>query len=89
MYLLRPAFPKYTVTLDVSKVLSYLDSLQGANDLSLKLITFRLLMLLLLLSGQRLQSVHLIDIRNMEINSNIVIIRIGDLIKQSRPNSHL
>ena len=42
-------------------------------------------MLLWILSGQRGQSVRLIDIRNVEINKNFVKIRYGDILKTTRP----
>ena len=32
---------------------------------------------------------HFIDIRNIEISENSVKIRIGDLLKHSRPGTHL
>lgn len=42
--------------------------------------------LLCLLSGQRLQSMHLIDVRNIDLTDDHVKIRYGDLLKQSRLN---
>ena len=46
-------------------------------------------MLLALLSGQRGQTLHLLDIRNVYITNDSVKIVIGDLLKTSRPNKHL
>jgi hypothetical protein len=42
-----------------------------------------------LLTAQRLQSLQLIDIRNTAINDNIVKIRVGDQLKQSKPGQHI
>jgi integrase len=46
-------------------------------------------MLLALLSGQRKQGLHVLDIRNISIRENMLIIRYGDLLKQSRPGHHV
>ncbi len=44
--------------------------------------------MLLLLSGQRGQTVCLCDTRNITITSDVVTIRIGDIVKQTRPGKH-
>ena len=46
-------------------------------------------MLLALLSGQRKQGLHLLDVRNVTLRDDMLIIRYGDLLKQSRPGHHL
>ena len=46
-------------------------------------------MLLALLSGQRGQTLHLIDIRNIYLQDHHVEIVLGDLLKSSRPGHHL
>ena len=45
-------------------------------------------MLFDLLSGQRGQTLYLIDIRNIEFRDNTVVVRIGDLLKSSSPTIH-
>jgi hypothetical protein len=42
---LRPTKPKYTETWDVSKVLCYLKQFSPDKDISLKMLTFKLVML--------------------------------------------
>jgi len=42
-----------------------------------------------LLAAQRLQSIHLKDKRNILFSESVVKIRIGDLVKQSKPGKHL
>jgi integrase len=79
---LRPALPRNTVTWNVGIVLNYLKCLP---DLSLRQLSIKLATLLLLLSGQRIQSLHLIDIRNVDLSDTCVKIRFGDLLKQTRP----
>ena len=54
----------------------------GANVL--KTVT-----LLTLLSAQRIQTVHLLDIRNVDLSESIVKISVGDKLKQNRPGYHL
>jgi hypothetical protein len=46
-------------------------------------------MLLLLLSGQRGQTIHLMDIKNIFITEDNVKIVIGDLLKNSKPGKQL
>ena len=45
-------------------------------------------MLFALLSGQRGQSLYLIDIRNIEFRDYTVVVRIGDLLDSSCPTIH-
>ncbi len=89
VFLQRPALPKYNYTWDVTKVLQYLKTLEPIASISLKLLTFKLAMLVALLSGQRIQTVHLIDINNIEFRDSTVVIRITELVKQSRPGFHI
>jgi len=56
VFTLRPALPRYNVTWDVNKVLNYLQKLSPLKSLSLLELSQTLLMLLLLLSGQRGQT---------------------------------
>ena len=44
---------------------------------------------MLLLSGQRGQTLHLLDIRNMSVSELRVSFRIADPLKTSRPGDHL
>ena len=44
---------------------------------------------MLLLSGQRGQTLHLLDIRNMTVSDLTVSFRIADPLKTSRPGHHL
>ena len=48
----------------------------------------KLTILLLLLSGQRGQVLHVLDIRNMSLTSSRVSFQIVDLLKTSRPGHH-
>ena len=45
-------------------------------------------MLFVLLSGQRGQTLYLINLRNIEFRDNTVVVRIGDLLKSSSTTIH-
>ena len=47
------------------------------------------MMLLLLLSGQRGQTIHLVDVKNIFIDAGNVKIIFGDLLKTSKQGKHL
>jgi integrase len=81
----RPAIPKTNVTWDPQTVLDYLKTLSPVKNLSFKKLTFKCVTLLWLLSGQRGQSITLIDVRNVDLDKNRVKIRFGDLLKTTRP----
>jgi len=85
----RPSLPRYSNSWDVSIVLKYLKTLIPVNRLSLKHLTWKLVMLLSLLTGQRGQTLHLMDIRFIEITENYVRIQILELLKTSKPGKHL
>ena len=55
---LRPAFPKYAVTWDAELVLRNLDLLFPVDKLTLKELSYRVIMLIALLSGQRCQTLQ-------------------------------
>ena len=63
---LRPSLPKYTKVWDISTVLDYLTTFQVASELSLKDLSLKLVMLLCLLTAQRCQTIHHIDINGIQ-----------------------
>ena len=81
----KPPRPKYTEIWDVSIVLSHLRSLSPVDKLSLKELTLKLVVLILLVSGQRGQTVHLLSIDHMVPMNNCYTFQIVDRLKQSRP----
>ena len=80
----KPA-PKYTTVWDVSVVLRYLADLYPNETLSLKYLSYKLLMLLLLVSSQRGQTMHMLDLNNMIIDGDKYIFQIGEHLKTSKP----
>ena len=85
MYNLRPSLPKTNVTWEPEILLLYLKTLSPVRLLSLKKLTYKTTTLLWLLSGQRGQTIQLIDIRNLTLTKHVVKIRFGDILKTSRP----
>ena len=85
----RPALPKHTVTWDIDIVLQYLRGLSPLKRLSRPVLSKKLLVLLLLLSGHRGQTMQLLDIRNMTLTTSKAKFRIGDIIKTTGPGHHV
>ena len=84
----RPALPKYTVTWDAGNMIHYLRTLSPVARLSLKLLSQKLAMLLLLLSGHRGQVLNLLDVRKMTLSFSRACFTIGDLTKNTKPGKH-
>lgn len=84
---LRPSVPRYSGIWDIKVVFNWLRTLGENYSLSTKNITYKVILLLALLTGQRGQSLHMLDIHPdyCTIGENqIVFIQKGP-IKQSRP----
>lgn len=88
IFQLRPSFPKSNFTWDVKIVLKFLENLEN-NMLTLRLLSIKVAVLMALTTGQRCQTLSVMDLRNMEISNNHVKIRIGDMLKQTTPKNHL
>jgi integrase len=89
VYNQKPALPRYTATWDVSDMINYIRRLSPVSQLNLKQLTQKLLMLCLILSGQRGQTMHLLDVRNMSLTYSRASFAIGDVIKTTRPGHHV
>ena len=83
----NPPAPRYHTTWDVSPVLSYLSSLPKPNQYqsSLKSLTLKLVMLVALVSAQRGQNLHMLDIQFMKEGDTFIEFALPEHIKQSRP----
>ena len=66
-------------------VLTYLATLHPVKSLTLKQLTLKLVMLLLLVSGQRGQTIHLLDINHMFGGEDKYTFVIPNHLKQSKP----
>ncbi|XP_068710610.1 uncharacterized protein [Montipora foliosa] len=74
----KPSLPRYTVTWDPALLLNFLKSQSPIEKLYLKMLTFKTVTLLTLLSVQRIQTIHLLDLRNVDLSESIVKISVGD-----------
>jgi hypothetical protein len=85
----RPALPRYGSVWDVNKVLTYLRTLSPVRNLVLKDLTKKLVMLMGLLSAQRGQTLHLLNVRDMELSFSKAKFTVNELVKQTRPGTHV
>lgn len=84
----RPSTPRYSKIWDVSTVLKYLEKKSPARSLSLKELTMKLVMLCALVTAQRCQTLHLLNIGDGEFNRTKVVFRVRELLKHNRPSSN-
>ena len=84
VFLNRKPVPRYKSVWDVSKVLRYLKTLNPNQQISLKELTLKLVMLLSLVTAQRGQSIHMLDISDTESSCTFSLL---EHIKTSRPGN--
>lgn len=84
----RPAFPRYNTTWDPDVVLVYIKNMGQNRRLSLLQLSKKLTILLLLLSGQRCQTIHQLDLQHMTIDNSKVVFQVNALLKTTRPGHH-
>ena len=85
VYNIKPPTPRYVNTWDPDRLLVLLKQWSPADTISLKLLTFKVLTLSLLVTGQRVQTMAMLDIDNMFISQECISFQITQLLKQSRP----
>ena len=83
----RPSLPRYKDIWNVSVVLDYLTTLSPLEELNLKDLTQKTVMLVTLLSGQQCQTVHVLTISGMRNTNDAVHFEITKLLKTSKPGS--
>lgn len=82
---LKPPRPKYDYVWDPQPVIAKLASLYPHENLSLEVLTKKLLLLLALGSGQRCQTLSLLKISQITENDDVLFIKVPDRIKTSAP----
>ena len=85
IFQLRPPQPRYTKTLDVNKVLSWLKSLGRNDSLSLKQLALKIAALLTILAGRRIHTLYMLSVIHMDQSLDKVIFHIIGLTKCSKP----
>lgn len=83
---LRPPAPKYSTTWDVDQVLALFKSWDDNSHLSLYNLSVKLASLLALVSGQRVQTLHSIQILDIIVEPKQIRIFISKRLKTSGPN---
>ena len=78
---------KYDKIWDVSVVLKHLSSLYPNEKLSLKDLMHKVLMLILLVSSQRGQSIHYLDLQHLTMEEDNYFFDVAEHIKTSTPRS--
>ena len=86
---LKPALPKYSHIWDVSIVLEYLKVLGYPTAMNLKQLALKLTMLLCLLTGQRCQTVHCMDVTYIQKMDGQYRVTIQQKLKQTKAGKHL
>ena len=86
MYKQSPSLPRYTVTYDLAKVLQFISN--SYSETSLEFLTKKLATLMCILSGQRSQTMSLLNINYMHLDESHCIFYIASLLKTTRPGFH-
>ena len=89
VYNLRPSTAKYTDIWDTEQVLTYLKSMDEVSNLSLKLLSQKLAMLIALTTACRVQTLHLLSVKDMKKNDNSWLLSLSSLQKHNRPGANL
>lgn len=87
IYNLRPNLPKYNIMWDPSVVLDHLKEMFPNENITLECLSKKLIVLLALATGQRVQTLSLININNIEHKNHKIYIKIPEKIKTSSCNS--
>ena len=70
-------------------VFTYISSLPTDENISLLQLSEKLVMFFMLLSGQRAQTIHLIKLSDLRVDTDKVTIYFSTILKQTKPNRHL
>ncbi|XP_072179676.1 uncharacterized protein [Diadema setosum] len=77
----NPPKPRYQKTWDVASVLKYICSLPDNKDLTLPLLTRKLVALMALTSAQRTQTLMCLSVTSLHLEENKASFKISDLLK--------
>jgi len=89
VYNSRPPQPRYTHTWDVSAVLNHIAHLGNNRDLSLKQLSFKLLMLMSLTSASRVSELQALDLRFRRYTTDGVVFKLASLTKKRQAGASL
>ncbi|MCG8113599.1 MAG: tyrosine-type recombinase/integrase [Candidatus Thiodiazotropha taylori] len=83
---IKPSLPRYDTIWDVQVVLSHMEKMK---NLTLLELSSKLCMLFLLVTAQRCQTLHLIEMDDLHFRENSLEIKTNHVLKQTRPGYHL
>ena len=89
VYNLRPLASRYQPNWDVDFVLKFLRNLSLVKCIDLKQLTFKTIMLMLLVSAKSGQSLHSFNIKDLKIKKHSIIFNITALHKETRHDTNL
>ena len=81
--LTRPK-PRYDAIWDMDIVLKYFNSLPENNALNVKLLSYKLATLCALVTGQRVQTLSILDLKFVSFLNDLVFFHLSDHVKHSR-----
>ena len=81
---IRPPQPRYKFIWDTDVLIEYLRTLDNAT-LDFKLLSYKTVTLLTILSGQRVSTIHLLKVSDMFLSKDAVIFSVSGLLKHSKP----
>lgn len=84
-----PSLPRYKEIWDVNSVLKVLATWTLGVKLSLRDMSWKLTMLIALLSGQRVQTLKALTLNSMTLTANKCVFMIDTPLKTTRPGKHL
>ena len=79
----KPALPPYSDTWDPQIVLNHLKTFPAIDDMSLKQLTLKLVMLMALLSAQRVHTLQSLSLEEMSTLPGKYVFRISSVLKQT------
>ena len=86
----NPTFPKYKMVWHVNKLFNLFRKLDSQESLSVAVLGKKLAILIAILAGgQRVQTVHKINVADIRVFNDKCIIPIYDKLKQSKPGKHM
>ena len=83
---MRPALPRYWVTWDVNRLLTFLRTWHPISSLSLKALTLKTVTLVAVTSSDRAQTINAMDIEHCTVSDEGILFPIHSLLKNSRRN---
>lgn len=86
IYNQRPSAPRYEATWDTYPVLQYIENLHPLESLNLYQLSLKLITLMALTTGHRIQTFSKININDINISQTEVVITVPERIKTSKLN---